>query len=550
MRQQRGNAQIGPAHARRRVVAGLDFTPRVEGLEADLSKETAPISAPPFASALMGSLRGVGYSTEAAVADLVDNSISAGARHVWLDMTWDGQGSHVTLLDDGAGMGVEQLTEAMRLGSADPTATRLPGDLGRFGLGLKTASFSQCRVLTVASKRRGSTAIGVRRWDLDYVAKVARDWTLLSTPKPGSEKLLDLLQPLESGTLVVWEDLDRLVERTKLVDRKAQELFLEIVERTARHLAMVFHRFLDSSSPTLSLFVNGRGNANRLTAWDPFLSQHPATIRRPQERLEAGQSEVEVQAFVLPHKDRLSGREFANAGGAEGWTAHQGFYVYRNRRLLVPGSWLGLGVGGRVWTKEEQFKLARIRLDFRNDADSEWDIDVKKSRAKPPAALRPRLQAIAADARDWGRRVFIHRGMYGPREASPRLVNVWLSSSGASGVRYRIDRSHPVVAGVLQTAGAHQGQIEVMLDVIEQSVPVQRIWLEASEQASEVPASADDMSVERLRPVLSGVWGYLRNTVGLPRDQAMERLLGSEPFNAYPELVQAVIMELEGDDAT
>ena len=323
------------------------------------------ILATPRPAALLTSLRGVGYSAEAAIADLIDNSIAAKAKNVWVDMAWDGAQSRVTILDDGEGMDATALTEAMHFGARDASSYRSATDLGRFGLGLKTASLSQGRCLTVASKRDG--AVSVRRWDLDHIETVARDWELLPAPRKGSERFLSELEHLESGTLVIWEVLDRLVGDRAADDRKAHEVFLETVERVADHLSMVFHRFLDRSIAPLSIYVNGREATNRLTAWDPFLVDHPATIRSPLERLSFARTSVGIQAFVLPHKDRLSNAQFARAGGKEGWTALQGFYVYRNERLLVPGSWLGLGSGGRAWTKEEAFRLARVRLDITND---------------------------------------------------------------------------------------------------------------------------------------------------------------------------------------
>ena len=166
--------------------------------------------APPCAGTLVELLRGVGYSTATALADLIDNSISASARNVWLSFHFDGSLSHITLLDDGRGMSEDELRRAMTLGGVGPLARRDEADLGRFGLGLKTASFSQCRCLTVASKQDG--VLSCRRWDLDYLTRPdVADWRLLSSPRAGAEALLHDLDRVEHGTLVLWQGLDRVV---------------------------------------------------------------------------------------------------------------------------------------------------------------------------------------------------------------------------------------------------------------------------------------------------------------------------------------------------
>lgn len=501
-------------------------------------------SAPPRAPALIESLRGVGYTTEAAIADLVDNSISASSTTIWINFHWDGARSVITLLDDGTGLTEEELFAAMQLGSRDPRSERTPSDLGRFGLGMKTASFSQCRKLTVMAKRDGRTA--AFRWDLDYVADVAKDWKILVGPAQSSKHLVGLLDQVSHGTLVVWENLDRLVGGAATNDQRAHDAFLGVIERVAIHLSMVFHRFLDGNTPSLKILINGVDEANRLRPWDPFISGHPATIRRPASHLGAGETFTEIQAFVLPHRDKLSDREFGLAGGKDGWTAHQGFYVYRNRRMLVPGSWLGLASGGRTWTQDEIYKLARIRLDISNASDFAWDIDIKKSRARPPEALKSRLRAVAIDARETARNVFAHRGRFGNQQADTNLRNVWVTRRSGDSIKYLVDREHPVTARALELSAGGTNAVEHMLRLLEETVPVQRIWLDMTSDAQEV-ASGPTASKQEMETVIAGLWGYLRHTVGLDREQARLRLLSTEPFNAQPDLVNEMVLRLESE---
>lgn len=189
---------------------------------------------------------------------------------------------------------------------------------------------------------------------------------------------------------------------------------------------------------------------------------------------------IEARCHVLPHKDRLSEEDFEVAGGPEGWTSQQGFYVYRNRRLLLAGGWLGLGQG-RAWTREESHRLARISLDLPNTADVDWKIDVKKSTARPPVYVRAWLTKLAEDTRARARRVFAYRGSPNLGQKCIQVEQAWRVERLRSGIRYRIDETHPSVAAVIEACGEQAGLVKAMLRVIEETVPVQRIWLDTAE---------------------------------------------------------------------
>lgn len=482
--------------------------------------------APPKAGAMIEALRGLGYSTATALADIIDNSITAGANRVDVQFSWSGQSSIVTVLDDGIGMDEIELDVAMRLGERNPLQERALHDLGRFGLGLKTASFSQCRRLTVASIKAGLTSC--LHWDLDVLASSDNQgWYLMEGPAEGSESLLEELAGQARGTLVLWEKLDRIV-----TSGFTEQDFLDMVDSVEQHLSMVFHRFLAGPRPRLLLFVNGQP----IKPSDPFLASHPATWSSPVERVKAEGGLVEIQCHVLPHKDRLDSSEHASAEGSDGWTAQQGFYVYRNERLLVAGSWLGLG-RGRSWTKEEAHRLARIRLDIPNSADAEWKIDIRKSTARPPVSIRERLTRLAEDTRERARRVFAHRGQPIRTGNGAHLVQAWRAEHFKEGVRYRIDTDHPAVRAVLDDAGLLEQQVRAMLRVIEETIPVQRIWLDTTE-ARETPRTG--FAGEPPAEVVSILDVVYRNMVmrkGISPELARQRLLATEPFNNYPELV-------------
>lgn len=485
-------------------------------------------NAPPRSGAMVEALRGLGYSTPTALADIVDNSIAAKASSVDIFFTWAGSLSNICLLDNGCGMDDQLLELAMRLGQKNPLDVRDVNDLGRFGLGLKTASFSQCRRLTVASKKNG--VVSCLRWDLDVLASNPNgEWTLLEGAAIDSEQLLRRLDSISSGTLVIWELLDRII-----TPNFTEQDFLDLVDKVESHLGMVFHRFIDGSSSKFTITINGQP----IKAWDPFLSDNPATWSSPPETINTVNGSVKIRCFVLPHKDRLDPETHESAGGPDGWTAQQGFYVYRNKRLLVAGGWLGLG-RGRSWTKEEPHRLARIRLDIPNTADALWEIDVRKSKARPPVAIRDRLTRIAEDTRDRARRVFAHRGQPIRTSGGAQVDEVWRVDHFNGGVRYRIDKNHPAVKALLDEIVGTPIEVDLitMLRIIEETIPVQRIWLDTAE-AKETPRTgfAGDPPSE----VTSIVMVMYKNMVqrkGFSIELAKAQLLKTEPFNKYPELV-------------
>jgi hypothetical protein len=486
--------------------------------------------APPAASALLESLRGLGYTTHAAVADLIDNSIAAGARTVNIEFLWNGPHSVLRIVDNGRGMDDAALFEAMRPGGQNPLVPRSPDDLGRFGLGLKTASLSQGRVLAVVS-RVASGASSIRCWDLDYVAD-ADEWRLLRQTPEDIREYAVVPDAFTSGTTVVVGRLDRL--HAGQFDETAREAFVAAARRVERHLAMTFHRFLEGPKPRLTIYIGGGGTLARVSPWDPFLQAHPATTPTPPERLRHRSGTVEVQGFVLPHRDRMTADEFEAAGGPDGWLAHEGFFVYRNERLLVPGGWLGLGPGRR-WTRDDVHKLARLRLDLPNSGDADWKVDIRKSAAVPPASLRPRLQGLAEQVRRDAREVFAWRGGRSTRRTPSPVLRAWSAVEGARGTLYRVDRSHPAVQRALDLAGPNRKVVEEMLTILEATVPVQRIWLDVAERG-DLPAETTVMPGDETL-ALESLYKHLRHSLGLPAEDARRRLLAIEPFSAYPAVV-------------
>lgn len=504
----------------------------------DISKQNIDYDiVAPAAAPMIESMRAHGYSPATAVADIIDNSISAGAKNVWVNFYWNGSDSHISIVDDGSGMTEDVLRAAMRLGSKNPLDERSAQDLGRFGLGLKTASFSQARRLTVASRREGGT-LSIRRWDLDHVVGV-NDWQLLKRPAESAESIIESFSTARRGTIVLWEIVDRVVERgASPQDRVAHDRFMRMISEVQSYIAMVFHRFLDGQSPLLQVYINGNSEENRIAPWDPFFDSHPATYKTPVETFTHPHGKVSIQGFVLPHKDKLTSDELIHAAGLGGWNQQQGFYIYRNRRMLVGGGWLGLG-SDRQWTQEEHYRLARVLVDIPNSQDFDWQIDVKKSTAKPPTWLRDRLKALAEQVRRQAREVFVHRGFYGPRGQTTQITRAWMPRTVNGKPVYRIDRDHPLIkAGSKLAITAEQRKLfDAMIRTMEETVPVSRIWLDAAEQpeAHGRPfETADEIERRRLVEI---TYRIMREMQGLKPDAARQKLRMTDGFQDLGYLI-------------
>ena len=343
----------------------------------------------PSARRLMTSLRDIGYDMPGAVADLVDNSIDAAARNVDVTVHPDGAESWVRIVDDGVGMTRRELDEAMRYGSS---RRYRDDDLGAFGLGLKTASLSQCRRLTVATKRTHRARFEIRRWDLDRIA--ARDaWEL---ERLTARRCPDhLLQPLQGniGTVVLWEGLDRVLDYTRPDGRAAMAHLETCIEEVSEHLQMVFHRFLSGDLRRGRSRIGITLNGTSLEGWDPFARTEQNTKTLPQQWLRlrhAGRTHrVRVRPYILPNQIQFSsGEAHSRAAGPKRWNRQQGLYIYRRDRLIQSGGW------NRLRTTDEHSKLARIGVDIPLGADRAFRTNVSKMTVALPTALRPELRTV------------------------------------------------------------------------------------------------------------------------------------------------------------
>ena len=468
---------------------------------------------PPHPRSEIRGLRSLGYNFHTAVADVIDNSIAAKAKNIWIDFSWKGSDTYFIITDDGIGMTKDELVEAMRIGTKDPLVERQGDDLGRFGLGLKTASFSQCINVAVASKKEGEK-IDYRCWDIDYVSE-KKKWVLL---KYISDKaLLHRLQGLNRGTSVIWQQLDQVAGNVDAADNDKMNSFLETIAVMEKHLEMVFHDYLEKRR--ISIWVNDR----KLLAWDPFLKSNGKTKMFSSSKLRNG---IEINAYVLPTYLDMSNKEFTLAGGMKGWNAQQGFYVCRNKRVLISGEWLGL------FKQEEHYKLARIMINFPASTllDNEWRIDVKKEMIQLPLDIKHMLKEVADETRKEAVAIYRQIGKKKVKTSKKVDVSVWRQYKRRERLYYKINNEHPVIRDLIDNSGEKMF-VKSVIRLIEETVPVIAI---AENKIKELPFEGKSM-VDLVRLVIS-CYKSLKVS-GISDAEAIEIISHIEPFNHYPELL-------------
>lgn len=425
-------------------------------------------------------MRCIGYTLETALSDIIDNSITAGARRISVQFRWNDGQPWLAVLDDGCGMSAEKLREAMRFGGdLSPSDKRDAHDLGRFGLGLKTASLSQCRCLTVVSKSDKEPY--ALEWDVDYLAAAgSTEWhACVPSVKDLHNDAVRLLDNFgRTGTLVLWRKMDSFVSDEKRKVTEAQ--FDEAIARVSGHIALVFHRFLAPDEPGRKA-VKMDFNNTPIEPFNPFGSAVPARRELTAEAITVLGKKIGIQPFVLPHYTKISRAEYERAGGEEGYRENQGFYVYRNRRLILKGTWF------RLTPKTELTKLLRVRVDIPNSFDHLWQLDVKKSRAYPPPVVLERLKEVIQNIANEGRRVYTRRGT----RTVADTVHIWAEEIAEGKACYTLNEEHPFVAHLVEDGnGGVDPQKLALLRIISGAFPVQSFHLRANDDKTEIVSAA------------------------------------------------------------
>lgn len=484
--------------------------------------------APPKAAMLIESMRDIGYSLETALADVIDNSISAGATLIHLMVDSSHPNPKIGVLDNGAGMTRGELLEAMRLGSSSPRDPRARNDLGRFGLGMKTASFSQCRRMTVVTRQGQSTSVAV--WDLDHVEREDK-WELLT---PENIEGIPFVEDLAAdGCLLVWERLDRAVDA--VMSEAARRQFVRKVDESRRHLELVFHRFLAGEVGTkkINILLNGVP----LEPFDPFNSRHPSTEVGPIERVQVGTHIVTMMAFTLPHHRNVKKSEWDHYGGQDGYLKSQGFYLYREKRLIVHSTWFGLA------RQIELTKLCRVKIDTPNGLDAEWQVDVKKASARPPAQVRERLQKLIREIGAPSRKKYVGRAQ-GLLHVG--RLPIWTRTSTENQIVYELNNDNPLLAEFRKRLpNVLQVEFDRLTRVMSAALPLDAIFADLAgepENVKHVTITAKDLEIA-FTATLSGLLA-----LNVASDLIPEMLRRAEPFRSNWEQVERLLNELANTD--
>lgn len=421
-------------------------------------ENSTEIDLPPHAASLIEGLRDFGYSLETSLADIVDNSITASAKRIDIFADTVSDDPWIAIADNGHGMTRAELLEALRPGTKNPRDERDAKDLGRFGLGLKSASFSQCRQLTVLTRKNGETTAAA--WDLDRVGETNR-WSAMILDDPSTVPSAQHLG--DSGTIVVWKKLDRLDGSYKNDGTKRTQTLNAALSSAERHLRLVFHRYLSGSPSRISLYLNHV----KLDPIDPFAEGHPARQLDSEEFLKLSKGVVSFKCVTLPHHKKMSQQEWDDIGGPEGHQKSQGLYIYRADRLIIAGGWLGLA------RQAESTKLCRIAVDIPNSMDADWKIDVKKASAQLPPTVRNKLKGIVERFVSTSKRTYTRRGR---KLIAEDQLPVWNRVLQDDKVIFRPDLSHPVFKDFRDRIGGDlQSDFDTCIRLIGSSLPVETI---------------------------------------------------------------------------
>ncbi len=481
--------------------------------------------ATPHAASLIEGMRDFGYTLETAMADIIDNSVTAGASLVEILAETTTDEPWIAIVDDGDGMTESELIEAMRPGSKNPQDEREGHDLGRFGLGLKTSSFSQCRQLTVMSRKDGE--ISAATWDLDKVA-ATNIWSVDLEDDLSEIPVADKL-PV-SGTIVLWRKLDRLSTNYRHDTAKRAAEINKALSGAERHLRLCFHRYMEGSRPKFRLQLNER----RLAPIDPFATDQKATQMDPEEVLPLVRGEVVTQCFTLPHHKMMSKAAWEELGGAEGHLSSQGFYIYREKRLIIAGSWLGLA------RPTELTKLSRVKVDIPNTMDADWKIDVRKASAQMPPIVRERLRRIVERLQGTSKRTYQRRGR---KLVADENLPLWNRIQKDGKIVYRPNAEHPSITGFMELLPEEfRHGFSACVALLGTGLPVAALHADMLGGAERV--ESDDSDFVELAVMAETAIRELRK-IGMSGSDVIRILCSTEPFVNHKDAIQRLAEDMQ-----
>ena len=370
-------------------------------------------------------------------------------------------------------------------------------------------------------------------WDLDQISEIG--WNLIIRDE--SEIFEFSSQMGEQGTIIIIENLDRVIDIDD--EKKAQNKFYRIANKTEKHLALTFHRFIEEDNLILEL------NGTPIKAWNPFVLENSATQELPEEAIfsDDGCAEVSIQPYVLPHKTKFaSDDDYQAAGGPKGWNYHQGIYVYRNRRLIICGTWFD------YIKKEPAYNLARIKIDITSLSDEDWKIDIKKSTASLPSYVKESVEREIDLCTEISARVYNSRGSYSKSNvSSPNLEYVWEQRKKNGRYSFHINKKHSLLNNIKkQLNDQGKSTLSAYLNLVENFAPFMQSGVTASLQKGIVDAEPDKTSLEyqvEIRELTDMISIFLSQ--GFSKEETKSTLLDMANYRHIREDIIRLVEEAE-----
>ena len=423
----------------------------------------------------------IGYTMPSAVADILDNSITAQAKTIKIHSLPGLDKPNISIVDDGKGMSPDELIDNMKIGCKDPNEERARGDLGRFGSGMKTASFSQARRLTVISKREGFPLCAAI-WDIDKIEET-NSWCLeiLDEDEISEHPLCLIATHASHGTQVIWEKLSSLNKNNHSLD--ADTVLAANLAELDKYISLHFHKFMEGKSKR-GFSINGRN----LAPIDPFLTRSPGYQEGRSEKLRCKGGYIEINTHVLPHLKRIDSKVLDGLGGASGIVQNQGLYIYREGRLINAGGWLGLAKSSQLGA------LARVEVNVPSSLDHEWATDVKKASLQLPPRIKKELKKFLSDPIKRSQKVYSYRGKL---DQANEYWNI-REDQNSKTISYQISANNDDLTGLFKDLSEDQKTIFIKyLGQLAENIPLNHIYQKMSE-------SPRDINQEDVTQVLLG----------------------------------------------
>lgn len=430
----------------------------------------------------------IGYNLNSAISDIIDNSVTANSKNIFLEMDVVEENVVLVIKDDGYGMNNSTLINSMRIGCKDPSDIRDEFDLGRFGSGMKMASFSQARKLTVISKSENSN-IQSATWDLDLVEET-NAWKLIKHTKEETAELCSKFNISfgTSGTAVIWENISKY---SGYPVPELQAILGQDLASIKSYVRLHFHKFMEGKRA-----INFYFNFQKLDQFDPFLRSRNGYQEGPSQKFRVKKGgTIEIRVHILPHESKLTTTDLDDLGGADQITATQGLYVYRANRLIISGGWFGL-------TRLSQLgKLARVEVNVPTSLDDEWSTDVKKSSLEIPHKVKVKLKQLIREPIKRSQKTYRYRGRL--EEAN----SFWKVNENEreKSISYEISKDNTLLKKLLLTLDSEQASDLIKyLTHLSEEIPIHHIYEKMSSEPNQI--NQNDISYDDLIEGFKALW--------------------------------------------